>query len=144
MEKLSPNNNLTEIPSVQTRADTLSRALLNTISPAFLDAEQATRWLVHRLHPHGPACPHCGCPVASPRRRATWEVLGRVKCTGCGRTFSAISRTPLSGSTLSPRAVLLMALLLLGGHDHKTVAARVGCDRSTVNRWRPLLLEGGL
>lgn len=144
MEKCKANNNLRDTHPMQPEKANFTYALVGAISPSFLDANAATRWLVHRLHPDGPACPYCSALIISRQRRATWESLGRVKCPRCPRTFTAITGTPLHGSTLTPADLVLMALLMAAGLDNAAIAERVGCDRTTVYRWRPRLLEGVL
>jgi transposase-like protein len=144
MWKPIKNSNLSGWCSKGPGSLSLAGDLMTSISPSFIDQRAATRWLVQKLNPNGPACPHCAHQIEIPRLRETWAALGRVKCTRCKRSFSAATGTPLSGSKVPPASIVLLALLMAAGLNDRDIASRAGLDRSTVNRWRPLLMERDL
>ena len=77
-------------------------------------------------------CPHCASEGAVSRGMA--RGLRRYQCKGCGRTFNALSGTPLSGLHHKERWLSFGASLAKG----ETVKAAARCDVavSTAFRWR--------
>jgi transposase-like protein len=85
------------------------------------------------------ACPHC----SSRRMKRSGHAGGlqRYKCRGdCGRTFTALTGTPLSG--LHKRDVWLAYAKSMINHASVRKAAEVcGIDKTTSFRWRHRFLE---
>ena len=114
----------------------LQRAqLLALLSPAVgLDRVCAT---IHGARP-APACPACG----GERRHRHGHDRGvqRYRCCGCGRTYSALTGTPLA--RLRHRARWLDYLdEMLDGRSVRTAADTVGVHRNTSFRWRHRFLH---
>lgn len=83
-------------------------------------------------------CPHCATPGATLRGRA--NSLRRLHCSGCGRTFNALTGTSLAGLHHMPRWLAFAQSL----SEHETVreaAARCGIAVSTAFRWRHRFLR---
>ena len=68
--------------------------------------------------------------------------LRRYQCKGCGRTFNALSGTPLSGLHHKERW-LSFGASLAKGETVKASAARCDVAVSTAFRWRHRFLRGG-
>ncbi len=117
-------------------APSLQRSLLAGFGPRCLDEVACARLLAYGLKPDGLICPSCGCQASAvvyplPPRR--------IRCTGCGRRFTAFSGTVLEGCKLPVPQVALMLLLLALGHDNATVAALAGVSAETARVWRAKL-----
>ena len=78
-------------------------------------------------------CPHCASEGAVSRGMA--RGLRRYPCKGCGRTFNALSGTPLSGLHHKERW-LSFGASLAKGETVKASAARCDVAVSTAFRWR--------
>ena len=78
-------------------------------------------------------CPHCATEGAVSRGKA--RGLRRYQCKGCGRTFNALSGTPLSGLHHKERW-LSFGASLAKGETVKASAARCDVAVSTAFRWR--------
>ena len=77
-------------------------------------------------------CPHCAEGAVS---RGMARGLRRYQCKGCGRTFNALSGTPLSGLHHKERW-LSFGASLAKGETVKASAARCDVAVSTAFRWR--------
>ncbi len=78
-------------------------------------------------------CPHCASEGAVSRGMA--RGLRRYQCKGCGRTFNALTGTPLSGLHHKERW-LSFGASLAEGETVKASAARCDVAVSTAFRWR--------
>ena len=78
-------------------------------------------------------CPHCATEGAVSRGKA--RGLRRYQCKGCGRTFNALTGTPLSGLHHKERW-LSFGASLAEGETVKASAERCGVAASTAFRWR--------
>ena len=78
-------------------------------------------------------CPHCATEGAVSRGHA--RGLRRYRCKGCGRTFNALTGTPLSGLHHKERW-LSFGASLAEGETVKASAERCGVAASTAFRWR--------
>ncbi len=107
--------------------------------PDLLHPDRCRVWLSQRLHPAGPACPHCRLPVPE-AQRTRYLAWGRLQCPACGRWHRATTGTPLAGSKLAaPQAVLLIVLLGLPVSTAR-VAELAGVSAETVRDWRGRVL----
>ena len=83
-------------------------------------------------------CPRCDTPGAVSRGRA--RGLRRYQCKGCGRTFNAVTGTPLSGLHRKDRW-LSFGEALATGETVKASAERCGVAVGTAFRWRHRFLK---
>lgn len=83
-------------------------------------------------------CPHCNTPGANKRGMA--RGLRRYQCKGCGKTFNAVTGTPLSGLHYKDRW-LSFAESLAHGETVKEAASRCKFDPTTAFRWRHRFLK---
>ena len=83
-------------------------------------------------------CPHCGCERASNRGRA--DGLRRFRCADCGKSFNALTGTPLA--RLRKKELWLgFAGALSEGDTVAQSAARCDVAASTAFRWRHRFLR---
>jgi len=80
-----------------------------------------------------PVCGHCGEADFRPWGRAS--DLKRYKCNACGRTFNALTGTPLAGLRLREKW-LDYARALVDGVSLRKAAARTDIHLETSFRWR--------
>ena len=83
-------------------------------------------------------CPHCGSGGAVSRGKA--RGLQRYRCKACGKTFGALTSTPLSGLHHKDRW-LSFGEALAKGETIRESAERCGIAPSTAFRWRHRFLE---
>lgn len=113
-----------------------ARDVLEVFNVNFLDYEFARMWVLKRLHPDGTHCPGCGIPPLSNEFMQRFWQGKRMRCPQCGKYFTALTGTFLSGCHLDFRGVILLAVLLaLGIHD-KQIAAIVEMSSENVRLWR--------
>ena len=79
------------------------------------------------------ACPHCHDPHVV--RNGTARGLQRYRCRGCGKTFKALTRTPLARLRYRERW-LDHSQALIDGLSITKAALRLEVARSTAFRWR--------
>ena len=85
-----------------------------------------------------PCCP--ACKAERPYRHGRNRGLQRYRCRACGKTFTALSGTPLS--RLRHRAKWLDYLdKMLDANSVRAAAKAVGVHRNTSFRWRHRFLE---
>lgn len=78
-------------------------------------------------------CPHCATPGAV--GRGTARGLRRYRCNACGKSFNAVTATPLSGLRYRERW-LEFGRSMADGDTVRAAAARCGIAVSTAFRWR--------
>ena len=83
-------------------------------------------------------CPRCDTPGAVSRGRT--RGLRRYQCKGCGRTFNAVTGTPLSGLHHKDRQ-LSFGDTLATGETVQASAERCGVSVGTAFRWRHRFLK---
>ena len=114
------------------RADTraAARGARGTVGP---ERGQASKAAIELGVDEARRCPHCASEGAVSRGMA--RGLRRYQCKGCGRTFNALSGTPLSGLHHKERW-LSFGASLAKGETVKASAARCDVAVSTAFRWR--------
>ena len=110
---------------------------------AFLGPATCKAWLFSRLHPAGPTCPTCGTVTDDHRAVQRFQDMRTVKCRACGSRFGAYSGTVFAGTQLDPPALVLLVMLLGLGLKDQQIAQALGCNRSTISRWRRTLQGHG-
>jgi len=121
----------------------LSTLLLQALTPQMLNATACLDWLLQAIHAGWVVCPHCNQEIQSDRQRKAFRSLGRVCCKSCGRWFDSRTGTVLAGTTLSPREIILLALLLEVRIPVGEIAERLGLHETTVRDWRDRISTGG-
>lgn len=118
--------------------------LLAGMVPALLDHSACLQWLLQEIHGGRCACPECDRELDSERQAAAFRNEKRVCCKACGRWFDYRTGTILSATTLSPREIILLSMLLAVGMPVREVAERLELHETTVRDWRERLSFTGL
>lgn len=124
-------------------AGSIPARLLQGMVPALLDHAACLGWLLQEIHGGRAACPECGRDLDSDRQAAAFRAGKRVCCKQCGRWFDYRTGTILSATTLSPREVILLSMLLAVGIPVREVAERLELHEGTVRDWRDRLTLPG-
>ncbi len=125
-------------------AESIPARLLAGMVPALLDHDACLRWLLQEIHGGRCACPECGQDLESERQAGAFRSEKRVCCKSCGRWFDYRTGTILSATTLSPREIILLSMLLAVGTPVREVAERLDLHETTVRDWRERLSIPGL
>ena len=102
-----------------------------------LDWAQTAHWMIDQLHADGKRCPHCGIGIVDETRMQRWYQGERIKCssTDCGRFYTSLTNTELSGSTLDPRELYLLKCLIEWKVAPATIVTIIPINKETVARW---------
>ena len=85
-----------------------------------------------------PACPHC--QASRVVRNGQADGLQRYKCTGCAKTFNALTGTPLARLHMKAKWIA-QAQVLANGLSVHAAARDLDVARSTAFRWRHRFLQ---
>ena len=99
-----------------------------------LRREVCLAWLAGQLHPAGARCPGCGVAVAD-RQLERWQSFGRLQCPECGKFYTAVTGTWMSGAKLKPNQIFVLAALVAMDVDAPLIAAAIGVSEVTVRLW---------
>ncbi|NVN90196.1 MAG: IS1 family transposase [Desulfuromonadales bacterium] len=109
--------------------------VMKSFSPAMLETETVTRWLVGQVHPGGPVCPVCGESVTGEAGLRNFYALKRVQCKKCNNHSNAAAGTVLHGLKFDIRFVFLMALLIGAGMSYQKIGEILKLQPRTVQIW---------
>jgi transposase-like protein len=127
-------------------------AMLATVQLSATDVVRLREWIASLAHPaecialieqaaRGRPCPRCGCVRV--HRCGQASGLQRFRCLACGRSYNALTGTPLARLRKKERWLPYLQCVL----DSRTVrdAARViGVHRTTSFRWRHRFVPGAM
>jgi transposase-like protein len=127
-------------------------ALLSAAQLSAPDLARLREWIAGIAHPaecialiehatRGRPCPRCACPRV--HRCGQASGLQRFRCLGCGRTYNALTGTPLARLRKKEHWLAYLQCVL----ESRTVreAARVvGVHRTTSFRWRHRFVPGAM
>jgi len=107
-----------------------------------LDEKWCKAWVMERLHGDQPwmgndppFCPGCGSPVPDRMMHSFWECK-RIRCDICGKYFTALTGTFLSGCHFSFQETVLMAFMISLGVADKQIANTLKISAENVRLWR--------
>jgi transposase-like protein len=112
---------------------------LDRLHASSLDWKESAWPLIDALHLDGKRCPHCGTEIADEARLIRWYQTDRIKCSSCGAFYTSLTGTILHGSTLDPRELYLLQVLLELDVDAVRIASVLNVNRETVKRWKKRL-----
>ena len=119
------------------RADRLQPGdVAAAFTPEFLDLDRCREWILNQLHRNGAVCPGCGSSIKDEQRLVRFWSGKRLSCPSCGKKFTALTGTFLSGSSLDFRDIFFLIQALGYGARATDTAKRIGCDPKTVTNWR--------
>jgi len=101
----------------------------------FLDDEKCRQWIIDKLHPGNKKCPECGEEILKSLLQSFWEGK-RIRCWHCGKYFTALTGTFLSGCHFDFREIFLLADRLAMGEPDKQIAMKVKASAESVRLWR--------
>jgi transposase-like protein len=127
-------------------------ALLTAAQLSVADLARLREWIASIAHPaecialieqaaRGRPCPRCGCARVHSCGQASG--LQRFRCLGCGRSYNALTGTPLARLRKKEHWLAYLQCVL----ESRTVreAARVvGVHRTTSFRWRHRFVPGAM
>lgn len=108
----------------------------DAFAPEFLDLERCRAWILNQIHKAGAFCPGCGSSIQDEQRLSRFWTGKRLSCPACGKKFTSLTGTFLSGSHMDFRGIFLMFLSFGRGWGTAETARRIGCDPATVRNWR--------
>lgn len=108
----------------------------HAFDPEFLDLDACRGWILNRIHKNGAFCPGCGSSIQDEQRLIRFWSGKRLSCPSCGKKFTSLTGTFLSGSHMEFRALFLMFLSFGQGASTADMASRIGCDPATIRNWR--------
>jgi transposase-like protein len=101
----------------------------------FFDEAACREWILKRSHPDGERCPGCHEKI-SPKQLERFYAAERVKCCSCGKFFTALTGTFLSGCQLSFAEVIALAMFLSPDITDKKIADVLCMSAANVRIWR--------
>jgi hypothetical protein len=102
-----------------------------------LSSEEACRsWFLHELNPAGALCPGCELEITNERKLASYWSLKRVTCSGCNRTFSAVSDSVLNGLGIDFRVLYLLLFLVGSGVNANKFYRQLGISSGAAYIWQ--------
>lgn len=110
------------------------REVTDIFGASFFDHNVCRQWILNRLHPSGAHCPMCAAAVPEKFHKRFWSGE-RMRCQ-CGKFFTALTGTFLSGCSLDFREVILLAVLLCLGIDNRKIAGFLKMTPESIRIWR--------
>lgn len=126
-----PATPLSDDDSVMERQGIFFHAVADELIADFLDAGHCRQWVLRRLHPKGARCPECGHALEDEKRVRFWENM-RIRCSYCGKYFTALTGTFLNGTHLNFQEMVLFGILWALGLPNRNIAGRIGCSPETI------------
>jgi transposase-like protein len=109
--------------------------ILNDFTVDFLSEAVCRVWVLTEIHKDVARCPGCGIELAGERKLKFWA-NERICCGNCGKFFTALTDTFLSGCHLSFRQIILLAVFLGFNIPGRIIADKVGITEESVRLWR--------
>lgn len=113
--------------------------VLKSFDAKYLDARWCRALVMERLHHVGQfdanKCPRCGADIPERQMHSFWDCK-RIKCSHCGKYFTALTGTFLSGCHFSFPEIVLLAFMLALGVADKQIAATLKISADNVRLWK--------
>jgi transposase-like protein len=130
-KNLKPESALTQYHPMLTVTE-----ILSAFGADFLDDEFCRLWILKKLHPGTEhLCPQCRTPITGSTLQHFWEAK-RIRCGACGKFFTALSGTIISGCHLDFRSLIILGVFLGLGIRYGLIAAKLGINQETVRLWQ--------
>lgn len=93
-------------------------------------------WVIRKLYPDDQMrCPGCGSNIPEGLLRSFWDNK-RLKCDRCGKYFTALTDTFLSGCHFNFGEIVLLAFMISLGVSDKQIAKTLKISAENVRLWR--------
>lgn len=104
--------------------------------PEFLDESACRSWILNSLHKGSVVgCPECGSELGGSYPQRFWDGK-RIRCCNCGKFYTALTGTVLSGCHLDYRSIMLLAVFLFFGVRPDFIAKKLDITTETIRLWR--------
>ena len=101
----------------------------------FFNEVACREWILKRLHLSAERCPGCGEKIPEKALPRFYEAE-RVKCSSCGKFFTALTGTFLSGCQLTFAEVIALAMFLSPDITDRKIAEVLSMSQANVRIWR--------
>lgn len=101
----------------------------------YLDEDCCRCFVIGKIYQDNFYCPECGNSIPDNLMRSFLN-LKRIKCDRCGKYFTALTGTFLSGTHFDFREIVLLAFMLAMGIEDKQIAATLKISAESVRLWR--------
>lgn len=98
--------------------------------------DDCSRWLVTRLHPDGCFCPGCSVEITGSSRLERFRQMEQIRCTECGKKFTAKTGTILNETKLEAREIYLLACMIKWKVSPNEIADTLKVHVDTVRNWQ--------
>ena len=110
--------------------------VLKFLGTDFLDDDYCRLWILTKLHPEEQiSCPECYTALPKKSLPRFWNGR-RLRCSNCGKFFSALTKTFLSGCHLQYTGIILLAMFLGLQVPSNIIAEKLGISSESVRLWR--------
>ena len=109
--------------------------VLDAFDVSFLDEHWCRIWILMKLHPVKACCPGCRNEIPERLQHSFWNCK-RIKCDTCGKYFTVLTGTTLSGCHFDFREIVLLSLLIALGIADKQIATILKISAENVRLWR--------
>jgi transposase-like protein len=109
--------------------------IVGSFDADFLAEDSCRTWIMKKLYQDQELCPGCGIKIPENLLQNFWENK-RIRCDRCGKYFTALTDTFLSGCHFDFREIVLLAFLLALGIEDKRIAATLKVSDESVRLWR--------
>lgn len=133
IHKLAMKDNSQDVQKV--RGSFVPADVLDSFDVEFLDDDWCGTWILNKLHGNESRCPGCSADIHERQMRSFWDVK-RIKCDSCGKYFTALTDTFLSGCHFDFREIVLLAFMLSLRVVDKQIAATLKISAENVRLWR--------
>lgn len=127
--------NITEIKDAKILGILNPSQVIKAFTAEFLVEAFCRYWVIEQLHPaKNFKCPECGARIPDNLLRSFWENK-RIECK-CGKWFTALTGTFISGCHMDFREIVFFMLLLGLGVQDKEIARMLKISTESVRLWK--------
>ena len=112
--------------------------MLKEFNSTLFDEATCRKFILNRLYPYGPVCPHCDVKITDKTTLNNFDNNNRCICKKCLKSFTALTGTFLFKTHLSFKDIMALAVFT---ELHKTnlkikdIAALLDISTDTVHNW---------
>jgi predicted RNA-binding Zn-ribbon protein involved in translation (DUF1610 family) len=114
--------------------------VVEAFNAVFLEESVCRHWVIGQIHRGKFSCPECGARVPDNLIRSFWDAK-RIECDNCGKWFTALTGTFLSGCHLNFQQIVLLYYLIGLNVPDKEIARIISISPCSVRLWRLTIKE---